>query len=195
MKKHFSALVFLVILAGCGQAADQALPTLIPTPLPAVASETPIPVEPSATPVPASRPTLPPTWTPAVQGADPAAGQGEPTAITGDAGVQPPAPQGLPTLVVCGGFAVDRDRTVTTFDSDTPPQVFWTVVPTAARYRIALLNDKGEEIFADYAVENTYTFRADLFERNKRYAWEVYPEDALNQQMCIIKVGLELFPQ
>lgn len=194
MMKHFAALVFLVILAGCGQPADQALPTLISTPLPVVASETPIPVEPSATPVPASRPTLPPTWTPSVQGGEPTAVQGESSTI-GNTDAQPPAPQGLPTLVVCGGFAVDRDRTVTTFDSDTPPQVFWTIVPTAARYRIALLNDKGEEIFADYAVENTYTFRADLFERNKRYAWEVYPEDALNQQMCIIKVGLELFPQ
>ncbi|MBZ0279664.1 MAG: hypothetical protein K8L97_02910 [Anaerolineae bacterium] len=190
MKKRFAVLVVLVALAGCGQPAEQSLPTLIPTPVQAIDTETPIPVEPSATPVLVDRPTLPPTWTPAVQIVETAV-PGEPTT---DVNVQS-QPQGLPTLVACGGFTVDRERSVTTFTRDTPPTVFWTAVPTAARYRIGLLNDKGEEIFSDYSLENSYTFRLDLFERNQRYAWEVYPEDVLNQQMCLIKVGLELFPQ
>jgi len=177
-------VVALVLLAACGQQpADQSLPTLIPT---AAASE---PVAESTatsapTQVPLERSTLPPTWTVSPVPTQP------PTATT-DLTLQ--AELARPTLVVCGGFAADRERSIATFTVGNPVQVFWTAVDTAARYRISLLNDQGEELIVDYTLEPTYTFNPDLFERDQRYAWSVYPEDALNQQMCFER-GAEVLP-
>ena len=48
----------------------------------------------------------------------------------------------------------------------------WSRVDTAARYRISLVDQLGTELFMDYAVEPTYTFKADLFERDYAYAAE-----------------------
>jgi hypothetical protein len=98
-----------------------------------------------------------------------------------------------PTLAVCGGFAADRERSAAAFTPGNPVQVYWTPVDTAARYRISLINDSGDELFMDYSLEATYTFRGDLFEKDKRYAWSVYPEDSLNQQMCFER-GAEILP-
>lgn len=183
----------LLLLAACGQQPSvETLPTLAPTALPPEETAPVEAVSPSATPIPLDRPTLPPTWTPSPEptraGAEPA---GQNTAAAPATVEQP---QGQPTLIVCGTFAVDRQRSSPTFTFGNAPVVYWTAVITAARYRINLIDESGAEIFVDYTLEPTYTFRADLFQRGKRYAWEVYPEDALGQQMCL-KRGQELFPE
>jgi hypothetical protein len=48
-------------------------------------------------------------------------------------------------------------------------------------------------VLLDYTREPTYTFRAELFEKDKRYAWSVYPEDSINQQMCFER-GDDILP-
>lgn len=186
MKKWFMVLFLLVLATGCDQQSQQTLPTIAPSFTPLPATEVQLTAEATVAPTePAERPTLPAAWT--------SSPVPSPTPVTPTATV--PGQQLLPTLVVCGNFKVDPTQNSTTFALGTAPQVYWTAVPTAGRYRIGLIDDKGDEIFMDYTLDNTYVFRADLFEKGKRYAWEVYPEDSLNQQMCLIKVGLELFPQ
>jgi hypothetical protein len=109
---------------------------------------------------------------------------------------QPPvAPvTALPTLEVCGVFTVDRERSAVLFPLGSAPQVFWRAVTGASRYRIRLIDANGTELFVDYTVEPNYTFRADLFQKDTRYGWTVYPEDQLNQQMCFDR-GQEIIPQ
>ncbi|MEO8608983.1 MAG: hypothetical protein ABI690_13930 [Chloroflexota bacterium] len=178
------AIASLVLLAACGQPSNQALPTVMPTDAnvaPATATQ---PATAASTEPPLVRSTLPPTWTVSPVPTD------VPTA-TIDAAAQ--AQLVKPTLAVCGGFAADREHSMNTFTAGSPVQVFWTAVDTAARYRIALHDDNGTELFVDYALEPNYTFSADLFQRGKRYSWSVWPEDANNQQMCFDR-GDEILP-
>jgi hypothetical protein len=170
------------LLAACsGQPSDQTLPTLIPSPAPP--TETPIPsIVPSNAPI--DRPTLPPTWT-----VSPV--PSETPIATLDATLQ--MQLAAPTLVVCGGFMADRERTPTNYASGQPVTVYWSSVDTAARYRVSIVSETGTELYFDYALEPTYTFPANIFVRGGRYAWQVYPEDAINQQMCFERGG-ELLP-
>lgn len=172
------------MLVGCGQQpTNQSLPTLISTPIIEEATATTAATEP-ATQAPVERSTLPPTWTVSPVATEP------PTATTD---MTRQAELVKPTLVVCGGFSADRARSGAVHSGGNPVQVFWSAVSTAARYRVSLLNDRGEEIVTDYTLEPTYTFTGDLFERDGVYAWSVYPEDSLNQQMCFER-GAEILP-
>ncbi|MBL8161959.1 MAG: hypothetical protein JNJ61_08235 [Anaerolineae bacterium] len=192
MRYMWFAGMLMLLLAACGQPSAETLPTLAATALPPEETALVEAAPPSATPIPLGRATLPPTWTPSPE---PTSAVIEPAAQNTEA---VPAtveqPQGQATLVVCGTFVVDRERSLPTFTFGSAPAVYWTAVVTAARYRINLIDETGTEIFVDYTLEPNYTFAAELFERGKRYAWEVYPEDALGQQMCL-KRGQELFPQ
>ncbi len=208
MKRCLAALVVIAFaLAACGgQPASQTLPTLIPTPGGVQPSATPTvasaesTTEPTQVPLPLTRPTLPPTWTPApgdqTNSTDNTAVTNQPLATATLAVSDTPAPVAteVPTLVVCGGFVANRNKSTSTFTVGATPQIFWTNVDTAARYRIRLLDDTGAELFVDFSLQPTYTFRADLFQKNKVYAWSVYPEDSLGQQMCTER-GAELYPQ
>src|SRR5262245_34885695 len=115
MKNSFAALMILVLsLAACGSPqSNQALPTLIPT-LGGVQGAT---VTPAASPTQQTftRPTLPPTWTPAPGSVDSdgntsgdSSGIATPTPETLNTPV--PYPTDIPTLVVCGTFVADRSR-------------------------------------------------------------------------------------
>lgn len=195
MRKLWVILVMGLALTACGQSSNDVLPTLIPTPGQVEApTEASAPTE-APTAVPLTRATLPPTWTPAGQNDLTT----EPVSVTeptqqGVIQSQPTNPNVLPTLAVCGSFAADRERSISTFDAGQTPQVFWTTVATAARYRVDVIDEFGAEIFTDYTLDTTYTFKADLFQRGKRFGWGVYPEDAFGQQMCTER-GAELFPQ
>lgn len=179
----------LFALFGCGQQPAAPLPTLMPTALPdAVETSTGVPTEPP-TSAPLVRATLPPTWTPS-----PAPTQAVPTEIPLIEDTAASVPAEKPTLVACGPFREDRTRYNTTFTFGTNPVVAWVAASDAPSYRVNLIDELGEELFADYTADITFTFGADLFERGKRYGWSVYPMDALGQQMCI-SVGGELFPQ
>jgi hypothetical protein len=187
MKKFSVCLLLLGIflLSGCKGASNQTLPTLIPSPAPA----TDVPTQattalPTATEALFDRATLPPTWT-----VSPIPSETPVPSL--DATVQ--AQLAAPTLVVCGVFAVDRELNPEAYTVGQPLTVVWTPVDTASRYRVSLVSETGSELFFDYALEPTYTFQSNLFVRGGRYAWEVYPEDAQNQQMCI-KRGGELLP-
>jgi hypothetical protein len=198
MNKLSAALVILaLLLAACGSQSSEALPTLIPTPGGVVATKTPVqPTEPP-TPEPLTRPTLPPTWTPesGVSGSDQSGNTSNLATPTPESlNTLPPAATEVPTLVVCGTFVADRNRSTSTFVTGTTPQIFWSKVETAFRYRIRLLDSTGKEVFVDFSLEPTYTFRTDLFEKGKVYGWSVYPEDSLGQQMCTER-GAELLPQ
>jgi hypothetical protein len=184
LMKFMLLLSGLAFLAACQQPTNQALPTVMPTEAnvtPATATE---PAKPAPTEPPLERSTLPPTWT-----LSPV--PSETTTPTLDATLQ--AQLVKPTLAVCGGFAADREHSMNTFTAGSPVQVFWTAVDTAARYRIALRDDTGKELFMDYSLVPNYTFQAQLFERGKRYSWSVWPEDASNQQMCFER-GDEILP-
>ena len=189
MKKSLMSLlvmVGIVMLVGCDAGTNQVLPTLIPT---LEDTEVPTPTSditeaPTATPLDLDRPTLPPTWT-----VSPV--PSETATPTIDATAQ--AQSVKPTLVVCGVFAIDRDRSPTTYTPGSPVTVYWVPVDTAARYRVRLVSETGDELFTDYALDPTYTFDPKLFNGTFRYAWQVYPEDGLNQQMCFERGG-DLLP-
>lgn len=177
-------LLGLLMLVGCGQQpSNQLLPTLDSTPNLDPATATVVATE-VATQSPLERPTLPPTWTVSPVATEP------PTATTD---MTRQAELIKPTLVVCGGFTADRERSGAIHSGGNPVQVFWSAVSTAARYRISLSNSLGEVLLTDYTLEPTYTFAGDLFERDGVYAWSVYPEDATNQQMCFER-GAEILP-
>ncbi|MBI5669769.1 MAG: hypothetical protein HZC41_17365 [Chloroflexi bacterium] len=179
----------LFVLAGCGQQSDAPLPTLMPTALPAeAATATTIPTQ-APTSTPLVRATLPPTWTPS-----PASAQEQPTETPLTANQEVNIPAEKPTLEACGPFREDRSRYNPQFVAGTDVMVAWVPATGAPSYRVNVVDESGEEFFADYTADSTYTFKADLFERGKRYGWNVYPMDALGQQMCI-SVGGELFPQ
>lgn len=184
MKKLFSLLVLLALVAACTPQPEEVLPTLMPTGQPIVpaASNTPAEDVPTAAPTnpPSERATLPPTWT----------SSPEPTA-TFVPPTETPVPlfTAIPTLVACGSFDVDRNQSAATFVVGTPTQVFWTAVQGASRYRISVINATNEEIFFDYAIDATYTFKPDQFATGERYAWRVYPEDSLLRQMCLAVTG------
>lgn len=181
MKRIIAIAILGLLIGGCGQQPAEVIPTLIPTGLPPPpATDTAVPsVAPTMTvEAQSDRPTLPPTWTDA------------PT----DTPVPPtqtpvPAFTAIPTLLACGPFDVDRNKSAATFKVGTPTQVFWVPVQGAVRYRLGVINAFNQEIFTDYAVDPTYTFKPDLFEAGKRYAWKVYPEDSLGRQMCIAVTG------
>ena len=184
--KFILAVSALVLLAACGgQANNQALPTVMPTDANAVGATATAPATAAPTQPPLERPTLPPTWTVSPVPTNP------PTPTIDLTFVSEQLVK--PTLVVCGWFAADRQNSMNTFTVGSPVQVFWTAVSTAARYRISLRDDQGQELFMDYTRDANYTFRADLFEKDKRYSWSVYPEDAINQQMCFER-GDEILP-
>jgi hypothetical protein len=197
MNKLLPALVMIALLfAACGSPSSEALPTLIPTPGGVAATETPVQATEPPTPEPLTRPTLPPTWTPESGGA-------QSNQSGNDSGLPTPTPESLnplpaptefATLVVCGTFVADRSRSTSTFTTGTQPQIFWSKVETAARYRIHLIDSTGAQLFEGFSVDPNYTFPADLFERGKVYGWSVYPEDSLGQQMCSER-GAELLPQ
>lgn len=177
-------LLFALALAACAP-AQPALPTLVPSPTPII-----ITALPTATTV--TRPTLPPTWTPAAAE----------TALPPEASASTPTPEGasgaqfVPAspLPACATFGEDRERNSRTFAPGTAPQVYWTVVEGAASYSVALINDAGETVFEGYTLEPTITFEADLFEPGRLYGWEAYPINPLGQQMCLAR-GAELFPE
>ncbi len=196
LRRFGIGMVLALMLANCAQ-PQQALPTLMPSATP-VLTATPAPVQTQPpTPVPLSRPTLPPTWTPSPEPTlEQANAQPLMTSTPEPVVNQPPvAPvTALPTLEVCGVFTVDRERSAVLFPLGSAPQVFWRAVTGASRYRIRLIDANGTELFVDYTVEPNYTFRADLFQKDTRYGWTVYPEDQLNQQMCFDR-GQEIIPQ
>ncbi len=183
MKRILGIAIFVFAVAGCGPQATEVLPTLIATPQPAAAAtetpKTPIPTV-APTQVPVDRATLPPTWTPSVEPTD---------TVIPPTNTSVPLSTPIPTLVACGPFDVDRDKSASTFKVGTPTQVFWTPVQGAVRYRIGVIGDFNQEIFMDYAVDANYTFKPDLFEAGKQYLWKVYPEDSLARQMCFAVAG------
>ncbi len=188
LKKWAGWVIILVLAAGC-QSQDAPLPTLMPTALPELPTATAV-VEPTVpTTPPIERPTLPPTWTPSP---DPSIITATPTPDTGLMATE--IPRSLPTLEVCAPFRVDRSRYSATFTLGSAPQVAWTPVETAQSYRVTLIDEFGRELFTDYTLDTVYIFRADLFERGKRYGWEVYPIDVIGQQMCLQR-GDELILQ
>jgi hypothetical protein len=182
----FTFIIFgLVLLAACGQQpTNQALPTVMPTEANAVAATATQPATAAPTQPSLDRPTLPPTWTASPAPTEP------PTATVDSAAL---TPHGQATLVVCGGFAADREHSMANFTAGSPVQVFWTAVATAASYRISLRDSDGNELFVDYVTDPNYTFKAELFERGKRYAWAVIPLDANKVQMCFER-GNEILP-
>src|SRR5262245_9994092 len=152
MRKWCVLLLTGYILTSCRQPSSQVLPTLIPT-LGQVEAPTltALPTEPP-TPLPSDRPTLPPTWT--LQGQTDSGGT---TATALPAPTQEPASQAtqvappIPeaTLVVCGTFIADREHSTSTFKTGQAPQVYWTQVSTATRYRVDIIDQNGTEIFVD----------------------------------------------
>lgn len=182
MKRLFALFMLAVVTVGCSPKPEEVVPTLIPSLQPAnAASATPPPTDvPPPTQVPVERPTLPPTWTPSP----------EPTnTVLPPTETPVPVWTAIPTLVACGSFDVDRNKSAATFTVGKPAQVFWVPVQGAARYRISVLDGTNQEVLVDYAVEPTYTFAPDAFEAGKRYAWRVYPEDSLSRQMCFAVTG------
>lgn len=191
LKRIFFSLLAgtMVILAAC-QPEAEVLPTLAPTLVQETVTEEP--TEPPATlvtaTVPPERATLPPTWTP------PASAPTE-TFVPASVAPLPTVPPPPSPLAVCATFGVDVALNVSPFFVlGDNPQVYWTPVEGAVSYYLRLIDESAEELFADYLVETTFTFQADFFEKDKRYAWEVYPIDNLGQQMCIA-IGAELFPE
>lgn len=181
MKRVIAIGLLALFAAGCGPKTDEVLPTLIPTPQPALpATNTPVATVVPPTQVESVRATLPPTWTPS-----------EVPTITVIPPTDTPIPQStaIPTLVACGPFDVDRDKSASTFTVGQPATVYWVRVQGAVRYRIGVLDGSNQEVFMDYALDPTYTFKAGLFEKGKRYAWRVYPEDSLSRQMCLAVTG------
>lgn len=178
----------LFVLVGCGQQTAAPLPTLMPTALPVDApTATVIPTQPP-TSAPIVRVTLPPTWTPS-----PAPVEQLPTEtpiVNQDVSI----PTEKPTLEACGPFREDRSRYNPQFRAGSDVTVAWVPATGASSYRVNVIDETGEEFFADYTADSSYVFKADLFARGKRYGWSVYPMDSLGQQMCI-SVGGELFPQ
>ncbi len=181
MKRIIGIVIIVLVVSGCGsQQPTEVLPTLMATPQPAAAAtETPIPTV-APTQAPVERATLPPTWTPSVVPTD---------TVIPSTNTPVPLSTPIPTLVACGPFDVDRDKSASTFTVGTPTQVFWTPVQGAVRYRIGVIGDFNQEIFFDYAVDANYTFKPDLFEAGKQYLWKVYPEDSLARQMCFAVAG------
>ncbi|MCB9451686.1 MAG: hypothetical protein H6672_09615 [Anaerolineaceae bacterium] len=180
-------LVGVVVVAAACQPAAEVLPTLAPTLAQDAPTQEPTDV-PTAQPTspPPERATLPPTWTPS-----PAAATETPIPATETPVppvILPPSP-----LAACATFGVDS-RNQTFFPLGSSPQVFWLPADGASSYRAALIDEFGEELLVDYTIDPTYIFPSDLFERDKRYAWDVYPMDDLGQQMCI-SIGDEIFPQ
>lgn len=187
----FILMILLGALAACNAQPTPVLPTLIPT-----STDAP---EPSATVPPTEGPTqlvatfeLPPTWTPTTE-ASATSIAASPTRQDAATAVQ------ITPLNVCSSFAVDFDRSVTTFASNTEPVVAWTVVQGAQIYRVTLFGPDNfgnlVSLFDGFTEDDHYTITRDLytFEVGKQYGWEVYPVDNLNQQMCTSRGG-ELSP-
>jgi hypothetical protein len=183
--------IFIGALAACNAQPTLVVPTLIPT-----STDAP---EPSATVPPTQGPTqeiatfsLPPTWTPEISPTQ------TPVPATATQQIVATAVQITP-LDVCGTFAVDFNRSVTIFPSNTEPVVAWTTVQGAQVYRVTLFGPDNfgnlVELFSGYTADDHYTFTRDLytFEEGTQYGWEVYPTDNLNQQMCTSRGG-ELSP-
>jgi hypothetical protein len=185
-------MLVVVVLAACNPQAPQELPTIIPentaiptTEIPAQSAE----VTPTATVTPPrARPTLPPTWTP-LPSETPLPTETE-TPLPTPTFFQPTAalPEG------CNVFQIDFERSSRDFRIGTAPTVYWVIVPEAVRYRVTLRTFQGVIIKDDiYLAETQYTFAADLFEQGVQYGWEVYPINALGDQMCFQRGG-ELYP-
>ncbi len=201
MMKQFAIVCFclmiLAMIAAC-QPAPQALPTQAATLAstevsPEAATFTPQPTQP-----PVERPTLPPTWTPSPQ---PGASGNSESTPTSETAPEVQQSSGQPTLEVCGSFTVDREQSALNFVAGTSPQVFWTPVATAVRYRLQVTDVEGNPLVDDqdmplvfYSVEPRFSFDAVLFQRGKSYGWTVVPEDSRNQQMCFERGG-ELFAE
>jgi hypothetical protein len=195
MRKQSLFVVALIVLITAAACDSQIQPTA-PPPSP-TEEVTPAP---SATPLELRRPTLPPTWTPSP---DPNGAQVQATTDTQSANVQTTAvqqvtqvPAFIPAtpLEVCATLGEDRERNKRTFVIGESPQVFWIPVQGAASYSISLIDETGTVIHTDYTTEPTFTFDSTLFQQGKLYGWEVYPIDAIGQQMCLGR-GAELFPE
>lgn len=181
-------ITILIVLAGCAP-EETSLPTLIPASNQDAATQEVTTEAATPTPLPRERPTLPPTWTPVPS----------PTEIPLE--VQQAETQAQETLsapptllAVCDGFGEDRERNVRSLTLGESVQVAWTPVQGAVQYSITLVDQTAEALFTDYTAETGYTFRAELFEARAMYGWEVYPIDALGQQMCLSR-GAELAVQ
>jgi hypothetical protein len=185
--KNGFVLILALLLAACGSQSEGELPTLIPTlgGVEAATATTLPPTEPLPTQAPIVRPTLPPTWTPSVVPTEPQ-NQATETPVV--------LPTGIPlaTLEACGTFLVDLERSTSTFKLGESPAVYWSPAAGAMRYRVSVIDEFGQELFMDYAIDATYSFPAELFKAGKRYGWEVYPEDNIGRQMCF-QQGAELF--
>ncbi len=185
-------MVLLSALAACNAQPTPVLPTLVPTSTTAPeATTTDIPsAEPARAQVTPTARSLPPTWT-----FTPVPSE---TPRRATATLVATVPQITP-LDVCGTFAVDFSRTVTSFPADTEPVVAWTPVQGAQIYRVTLFapDDFGNlaSLFDGYTDQTSYTFTSDLytFEVGEQYGWEVYPIDNLERQMCTSRGG-ELSP-
>ncbi|MFN8376211.1 MAG: hypothetical protein U0694_25470 [Anaerolineae bacterium] len=192
MQKRWFIYVLILVgaLAACNAQPTPVLPTLIPT-----STDAPAPTD---TDVPSPQPTvptstafsLPPTWTF--------------TPVPSNTPVPPTATQAATAqeftpLNACSTFAIDIQRSVTSFPSNTEPVVAWTAVQGAQLYRVTLYAPDNfgnlQALFDGYTDQTSYTFTRDLytFEVGTQYGWEVYPIDNLQQQMCL-SLGGELAP-
>ena len=181
--------IALLLLVACTN-QQQTLPTLVLTGTIPPTNQAQTPTSEPTHRVPA---TFPPTWTPASVIVE------TPTVEVRE--VETQVPFVPPTaLEACNTLGEDFARNTRAFPLGAAPLVAWTGVQGAAAYHIALVvvdlekpDSPPNEIFADFTSETTYTFQPDIFEAGKFYGWEVYPLDALGQQMCVA-VGSELTP-
>ena len=195
MHRHLYALTALILLAAC-TTQQETLPTLIPSPAPAI-TDTAAPIEPTQTPPPTvgERPTLPPTWTPGSEMATVTPFPSNTPAATATLSAEQAASV-IPTVPqeVCDAFQPDMTRTLRTYTDGKDATVYWSAAPGAAYYHVALTDDQAQPIFEDYTADTTYTFPAAQFESGKFYGWDAYPVSALGNQMCL-SIGAELFPE
>lgn len=217
MARQIGRVVLVVILlftAACTSNDGDTLPTSAALPTDDPATEVPVtevPVEEEATPTAevllataeSLRPTLPPTFTPTVEGDsqqvdetdDASAPQPSDPTSTPSSETSNPPPATSGERPACVDFAVDLQESTSTFALGTQPVAAWTAIDGAESYFLELSNQSGFVILTDiYIAETTYTFDADLFEDAQAYGWSVYPLDANGDQMCFTR-GSEMVVQ
>jgi hypothetical protein len=182
LRRFFAGAGLLIVLGALAACDGTATPTAAPT---STIEATPIlPTAtvdigtPPPTATPRLRATLPPTWTPV----------GGVTA-TRESGFQLEMVQATPA--VCNAFRVDRVRTVERVKIGNAVTVYWTPIEAVTRYRVRLFDARLNELLVEYTQGGQFTFDAALFEADRRYGWEVFPENATFQQMCFT-IGGEL---
>lgn len=182
MVRNASLLLLLTLLvAACG---GQVAPTSTPVPptLPPPTAE--LPSEPATLQPTVFVPTLPPTWTPVVI----------PTVFAPEIDLTNVALLALPTNTACAGFLSDRTQSAQFFIMGQPVVVVWTPVPTAARYRVTLLDRGARALWFDVTTDIRITIPGEFLVGDSLFGWEVRPYDAAGVQLCL-PVGDEIAQQ